>query len=117
MTTPQRTTKVSKQKPLMYIGATDKSDNVAYQITLPRLYDSQQVVRHQARRYNMICCGRRWGKTTMAVNLLAECILAGQPVGWFAPNYKLLTELFRKELTHKTSELNLLQAEHLSSGH
>lgn len=95
MTIPQRSTKVSKQKPLMYIGATDKNDNVAYQITLPRLYDSQQVVRHQARRYNMICCGRRWGKTTMAVNLLAECILAGQPVGWFAPNYKLLTEVWR----------------------
>lgn len=31
----------------------------------------------------------------MAINLLAEIILAGQPVGWFAPNYKLLTEVWR----------------------
>lgn len=64
-------------------------------IVLPRLYPAQLVVRKQARRYNMICCGRRWGKTTMAVNLLAEVILAGQPAGWFAPNYKLLTEAWR----------------------
>ena len=64
-------------------------------IILPRLYPAQMVVRKQARRYNMICCGRRWGKTTMAVNLLAEVLLAGQPAGWFAPNYKLLTEAWR----------------------
>ena len=64
-------------------------------IVLPRLYPAQLVVRKQARRYNMICCGRRWGKTTMAVNLLAEVLLAGQPAGWFAPNYKLLTEAWR----------------------
>lgn len=64
-------------------------------IILPRLYPAQLVVRKQARRYNMICCGRRWGKTTMSVNLIAETILAGQPAGWFAPNYKLLTEAWR----------------------
>jgi hypothetical protein len=87
--------KTSKLKPLMYVGEQHKNDQVAYEITLPRLYDAQQVVRRQARRYNMICCGRRWGKTTMAINLLAEVLLAGQPVGWFAPNYKLLTEVWR----------------------
>jgi len=87
--------KTSAKKPLMIIGQQERADNVAYEITLPRLYDSQQVVRTQARRYNMICCGRRWGKTTMATNLLAETILAGQPAGWFAPNYKLLTEVWR----------------------
>ena len=64
-------------------------------IILPRLYPAQMVVRKQARRYNMICCGRRWGKTTMSVNLIAEVILAGHPAGWFAPNYKLLTEAWR----------------------
>lgn len=64
-------------------------------ITLPRLYPAQMVVRQQAKRYNMICCGRRWGKTTMSVNLIAEVILAGYPAGWFAPNYKLLTEAWR----------------------
>ena len=64
-------------------------------IVLPRLYPAQMVVRQQSRRYNMICCGRRWGKTTMSVNLIAEVILAGKPAGWFAPNYKMLTEAWR----------------------
>jgi hypothetical protein len=75
--------------------ANTAADNNDVNIILPRLYPAQMVVRQQARRYNMICCGRRWGKTTMAVNLLAEVILAGQPAGWFAPNYKLLTEAWR----------------------
>jgi hypothetical protein len=95
MTNTPQTVKVSNKKPTMMLGKEETGDKVAYQITLPRLYDSQQVVRQQARRYNMICCGRRWGKTTMAINLLAEILLKGQPVGWFAPNYKLLTEVWR----------------------
>ncbi|MFN9111056.1 MAG: hypothetical protein ACK5XN_13420, partial [Bacteroidota bacterium] len=95
MTTNQSTVRVSKQKPVMMLGKAEQNDKVSYEITLPRLYAAQQVVRKQARRYNMICCGRRWGKTTMAINLLAEVLLAGQPAGWFAPNYKLLTEVWR----------------------
>ena len=71
-------------------------------IVLPRLYPAQLVVRKQARRFNMICCGRRWGKTTMAVNLLSEVLLAGYPAGWFAPNYKLLTEAWR-DITERLS--------------
>ena len=87
--------KVSKIRPTMQIGEQAANDKVSWEITLPRLYPAQQVVRKQARRYNMICCGRRWGKTTMAINLLAEILLSGKPVGWFAPNYKLLTEVWR----------------------
>jgi hypothetical protein len=73
-------------------------------IILPRLYPAQLVVRQQARRFNMICCGRRWGKTTMSVNLIAETILAGHPAGWFAPNYKLLTEAWR-DITERLAPL------------
>ena len=87
--------KVNKFRPKMQIGEQSADDKVSWEITLPRLYPAQQVVRKQARRYNMICCGRRWGKTTMAINLLAEVLLSGKPVGWFAPNYKLLTEVWR----------------------
>lgn len=95
MTNNSSAVKVSKQKPVMMLGKAEQNDKISYEITLPRLYAAQQVVRKQARRYNMICCGRRWGKTTMAINLLAEVLLAGQPAGWFAPNYKLLTEVWR----------------------
>lgn len=45
---------------------------------------------NEAKRFNVLCCGRRWGKSSLAVNLLTEPALEGFPVGYFAPTYKLL---------------------------
>lgn len=44
----------------------------------------------EAKRFNVLCCGRRWGKSALAVNLLSEVALEGYPVGYFTPTYKLL---------------------------
>jgi hypothetical protein len=44
--------------------------------------------------------GRRWGKTTLAVNRIAGPALEGFPVGWFAPNYKYLTEAWTDIARH-----------------
>lgn len=49
----------------------------------------------EARRYNVAACGRRFGKSTLAIELLSRPALEGQPVGYFAPTYKLLSELWR----------------------
>lgn len=38
---------------------------------------------------------RRFGKTTLLCDLLIPPALDGLPVGWFAPNYKLLLEAWR----------------------
>lgn len=45
-------------------------------------------------RFNVLACGRRFGKTTLGVNLLTPVALAGYPVAWFAPTYKLLLEVW-----------------------
>jgi terminase large subunit-like protein len=55
----------------------------------------QRRVLREARRFNVLCCGRRWGKSTLGLELATRPLLAGQPVGWFAPTYKLLLESWR----------------------
>lgn len=39
--------------------------------------------------------GRRWGKSTLGVNLLVDPALRGFPSAWFAPTYKMLHESWR----------------------
>lgn len=65
-------------------------------LTLPRLHQAQREIRNQARRYNVLACGRRFGKTRLGIDLIIEHALYGLPTGWFAPTYKLLLEPWRE---------------------
>lgn len=65
-------------------------------IALPRKHPAQEQVVRGAARFNVVCCGRRWGKTTLGVDLLVPPALEGKPVAWFAPTYKMLTEVWRE---------------------
>ncbi|HXS24431.1 MAG TPA: hypothetical protein VN719_09390, partial [Gemmatimonadales bacterium] len=47
------------------------------------------------KRFNCVPCGRRFGKTTMGLHRLTPPMLEGFPVGWFAPRFKYLTEVWR----------------------
>lgn len=60
------------------------------EITLNEEHAGQKQVLDEAKRFNVLCCGRRFGKSALAVNLLAENAIAGKPSGYFAPTYKLL---------------------------
>lgn len=60
----------------------------------PRHKAQAQIVR-EAKRFNVLQCGRRFGKTTLGVDLALDKALDRQPVGWFAPTYKLLDEAWR----------------------
>lgn len=70
------------------------------QLPLPRPHPAQHRVLIESKRFNVLCCGRRWGKTTIAVDRVVRPALAGKPVAWFAPTYKLLSEVWRT--IHKT---------------
>lgn len=70
------------------------------QLTLPRLHPGQRRVLEHRARFAVLACGRRWGKTTLEVDLAVHTALAGYPVAWFAPHYKLLEEAWR-ELKHR----------------
>lgn len=64
-------------------------------LTLPKPHAGQQRVDREAKRFNVLECGRRWGKTTFGLNKLCEPALAGKPVAWFAPTYKTMAEQWK----------------------
>lgn len=63
-------------------------------IVLRRPHAGQLLVVQSNARYKVIVCGRRWGKTAICINLAIETALTGHPVGWFAPDYKRLSDAF-----------------------
>ena len=65
-------------------------------LTLPRPHAAQQMVIDRAKRFNVLACGRRWGKTEIGMDRLIHPALAGKPAAWFAPTYKLLGPVWRE---------------------
>jgi hypothetical protein len=47
-------------------------------------------------RFTAVRCGRRWGKTDLAKILAAQSAIQGFPVGWFAPEYKFVSEAYNE---------------------
>lgn len=67
-------------------------------VILPELHENQQKVINEAERFNVLDCGRRWGKSVLAINLLSETSIDGFPSGYFTPTYKLLEGTYRETL-------------------
>ncbi len=63
--------------------------------TSRRQHTAQRQVLAEAKRFNVLACGRRWGKSTLGVDRIVKPTLEGFPCGWFAPNYKNLLEAWR----------------------
>ncbi len=59
-------------------------------ITLNEPHKGQQQILNERQRFNALACGRRFGKSALAINLLSETSLGGDPAGYFTPTYKLL---------------------------
>jgi hypothetical protein len=53
-------------------------------------------MRQDGARFGVIMCGRRWGKTTDAIEWLADGAIDGEPCAWMAPTYKMLAEAWRE---------------------
>lgn len=64
-------------------------------VHLPRPHPEQRRVIREASRFNVLACGRRWGKSTLGVNRLVQPAIGGGPVAWFSPTYRMLTEIWR----------------------
>lgn len=75
------------------------------EILLNELHEGQQKVVNQAKRFNSVCCGRRWGKTTLSEELLlcpedkGNGAFNGFPVAYYAPTYSMLMEVWRELLS------------------
>lgn len=65
-------------------------------VILNELHINQQKVVNAHKRFTALSCGRRFGKTALAINLLSETSIAGQPAGYFTPTYKLLDGTFNE---------------------
>ena len=65
-------------------------------VTLPRPHPAQERILHDHGRFNVLVCGRRFGKTVLLLNRLIRPALAGQPVAWFAPSEKYFDEVWRE---------------------
>jgi len=65
-------------------------------LQLPRPHPLQKRVIIEAKRFNALCCGRRWGKTVIGLDRTVDSAVThqGLPVAWFAPTYKLLKPAF-----------------------
>lgn len=64
-------------------------------VELPALHPAQQTIEHDAQRFNVICCGRRFGKDVLGIDRLIRAALTKQPVAWFAPTYRMLADNWR----------------------
>lgn len=64
-------------------------------VHLPRPYAAQAQILTEAKRFNVVACGRRFGKTTLGINRLVDAALQGKPAAWFSPTYKMLAEVWR----------------------
>src|ERR1017187_7779378 len=65
-------------------------------LQLPAPHPAQARVIQESKRFNIVCCGRRWGKTVLGMDRLIHPALQGKPVAWFAPNFRLLADVWRE---------------------
>lgn len=80
------------------------SVRMSNRIALPLLHPGQAQIATHPSRYKLVCCGRRWGKSYLAVHLSIKEVLTRQTdgrygqVGIFCPSYKYSSELYREML-------------------
>jgi Terminase RNaseH-like domain/Terminase large subunit, T4likevirus-type, N-terminal len=65
------------------------------ELNLPAPHPAQAKLIQEAKRFNVLCCGRRWGKTVLGMDRLIHPALKGKPVAWFSPTNKLMADTWR----------------------
>lgn len=73
------------------------SNKITLQLTAP--HPAQEHIIQESQRFNVVCCGRRWGKTVLGMDRLIQTALQGKPVAWFSPTYRLLGDVWRELLS------------------
>lgn len=65
-------------------------------VKLPSPHDAQRRIEADARRFNLMVCGRRFGKDIVQQRrIVKKALHTKQPVAWFAPSYRMLLENWR----------------------
>lgn len=86
------------------------------QIKLRKLHPAQRRILEEAKRFNVLKCGRRFGKTDLSKELTVQPMLDGFPVGYWTPTYKDLDKVWDEicfilhdVITDKDSQLKKLK--------
>ena len=66
------------------------------EIELPALHEAQAQIMREAKRFNVLMCGRSFGKTALGKVIVAEGLMRGESWAWCAPTYKILDGAWRE---------------------
>jgi len=84
-------------------------------LKLKSLHPAQRQILNEAKRFNVLKCGRRFGKTELTKELAIETMLDGLPVAYYCPIYKDLVEVWNEMkstlydiTTHKEEQIKSL---------
>jgi PBSX family phage terminase large subunit len=63
------------------------------------LHDTQKIVAKDLHRFRVLCCGRRWGKTTLAIDQMkARLTIPNSRVCYIAPTYQQARDIAWEQL-------------------
>ena len=64
-------------------------------IALPVMHPAQTAIDTNSRRFNVMRCGRRFGKDILMERRIIRRTSSTPLQGWFAPSYRMMTENFK----------------------
>lgn len=78
---------------------------------MPRLHSGQRRVSDDADRFNVLRCGRRFGKTFHGQHEALDAFISGRLVGWFAPTYKILNDAWDQIVRRCNGAAKIIKSE------
>jgi len=77
-------------------------------------HPGQQMILNRMRRFTVVACGRRFGKTELAKIVLTEKALNGAVTWWMAPTYTMASQVWRdlKTSLRRVPGLTISESEH-----
>lgn len=73
-----------------------RTTTIDAEVVIPKLHPAQLEIYENARRFNVVVCGRRYGKTKLGLYRAYRTMKRGGTVGWFAPTYRILMDAWRE---------------------
>lgn len=70
--------------------------NNTIKLRIPKPHEAQRRILDGVARFNVVSCGRRFGKSRLSLIRALRPILSGKPIAYFAPTYKMMTEYWRE---------------------
>lgn len=80
---------------MLALSSSGTKDQKTKKIRPPKLHALQEAIAHSFARFQVVVCGRRWGKTRLGAWKALKTIVAGGRVWWVAPVYQTANIVWR----------------------